>query len=88
MSVAGGGAESAKTLEEAIPITSTAILRQVEALCSTGSKSLGSARDLLHHLGSREGNAQAPVSQNDLTYPLPNYYISSSHNTYLCAMAS
>jgi len=83
MPVAGGGAESAKTLEEATSITSPAILRQIEALCTAGSGPTSSAQDLLDHLSSPAGNAQALLSHNDFTYPLPNYYISSSHNTYL-----
>jgi len=82
--VAGGGAESARTIGEAIQITSPAILRQIEAVSATGSGP--AARDLLDQLSSPAGNAQAPLSHNDFIYPLPNYYISSSHNTYLWVM--
>lgn len=46
-----------------------------------GSKSFFEV--LLSYLSSADATAQAPVHDNDLTYPLSNYFVSSSHNTYL-----
>lgn len=81
---AGGGVDSTVDQEKKLNITSPSILKHVEVLAST-DPSLGatSAQDLLDYLASPTGNAQSPPLDNDLSYPLPNYYISSSHNTYL-----
>ncbi|MCJ1439255.1 hypothetical protein MMC27_008647 [Xylographa pallens] len=38
---------------------------------------------LLGYMTSSECNIMRPFLGNDLTYPIPNYFISSSHNTYL-----
>lgn len=81
---AGGGVLSDDSQQAGVHITSPAILQHLEALSLAGITGPSSAyTDLLAHLASPEGNLQAPLQQNDLTYPLPNYYISSSHNTYL-----
>ncbi|KAI2610345.1 PLC-like phosphodiesterase [Hypoxylon fragiforme] len=37
----------------------------------------------LHYMTSATANAQAPPSDQDLSWPLASYFISSSHNTYL-----
>ncbi|KAK8068705.1 1-phosphatidylinositol 4-5-bisphosphate phosphodiesterase 1 [Apiospora phragmitis] len=37
----------------------------------------------LHYMTSSAADALAPVSTEDFTWPLNNYFISSSHNTYL-----
>ena len=38
---------------------------------------------LLKYMTSSECNIMRPLLGNDLTYPISNYFISSSHNTYL-----
>ncbi|MCJ1288450.1 hypothetical protein MMC26_007808 [Xylographa opegraphella] len=37
----------------------------------------------LGYMMSSECNIMRPLLENDLTYPMPSYFISSSHNTYL-----
>ncbi|KAI9695589.1 MAG: hypothetical protein M1820_008514 [Bogoriella megaspora] len=39
--------------------------------------------DLLKYFSSTESNALVPLKSQDLSLPLSNYFISSSHNTYL-----
>jgi hypothetical protein len=74
---AGGGVE---VLDKLIHIASASIIRHVEAISSEFSSP---TKDLLEQLSSAAGNAQAPPLYNDLSYAFPNYFISSSHNTYL-----
>ncbi|KAL8693205.1 MAG: hypothetical protein Q9218_001917 [Villophora microphyllina] len=38
---------------------------------------------LLQYLTSENGNVMATLGEQDLSYPLSNYFINSSHNTYL-----
>ncbi|MCJ1390545.1 hypothetical protein MMC18_003405 [Xylographa bjoerkii] len=38
---------------------------------------------LLRYMTSSECNIMRPLLENDLTHPIPSYFISSSHNTYL-----
>ena len=38
---------------------------------------------LLRYMTSSECNIMRPMLENDLTYPIPSYFVSSSHNTYL-----
>jgi Phosphatidylinositol-specific phospholipase C, X domain len=40
-------------------------------------------KTILEYFSSPTANAQAPLPEVDLTRPLPEYFISSSHNTYL-----
>jgi len=75
---AGGGVDSTVDQEKRLNLTSPSILKHVDALASTDT-----TQDILDYLSSPLGNAQAPPLSNDLSYPLPNYFISSSHNTYL-----
>ena len=39
--------------------------------------------DLLAYMDSEEGDAMMPLADTDLSYPISNYFINSSHNTYL-----
>ena len=39
--------------------------------------------DFLAFMTSPVSNAQGPLEEHDLTYPITNYFINSSHNTYL-----
>ncbi|KAI4256055.1 MAG: hypothetical protein L6R42_006423 [Xanthoria sp. 1 TBL-2021] len=40
-------------------------------------------KHLAEYLASPEGDAMMPLGDTDLTYPISNYFINSSHNTYL-----
>jgi hypothetical protein len=66
----------------------TAEFDQVESIETNNPDSPASATDdqtsnrLLRYLGSDEANAMAPVAL-DATHPISDYFISSSHNTYL-----
>jgi len=39
--------------------------------------------DFLTYMASSEGDAMAPPNPRDTSQPISNYFISSSHNTYL-----
>lgn len=80
------------------PSWSPAVLNQVRSLTNEfnqieniegdnvdfpGSQSFDTSTNrLLNYLASEESNAMAPVAL-DATHPISDYYISSSHNTYL-----
>lgn len=38
---------------------------------------------LAEYMASPEGDAMKPLANTDLSYPISNYFINSSHNTYL-----
>lgn len=40
-------------------------------------------KHLAEYLASPEGDAMMPLADTDLSYPISNYFINSSHNTYL-----
>lgn len=40
-------------------------------------------QDFMAFMASPVSNAQGPLEDNDLGYPITNYFINSSHNTYL-----
>ena len=40
-------------------------------------------KHLAEYLASPEGDAMMPLAETDLSYPISNYFINSSHNTYL-----
>lgn len=42
-----------------------------------------SFEQLLHYFSSPQASILGPIQNNDLSYPLSNYFISTSHNTYL-----
>jgi hypothetical protein len=43
----------------------------------------GSYADFSHYLSTIQSNALQPISSVNGSYPISNYFISSSHNTYL-----
>jgi hypothetical protein len=43
----------------------------------------GSFADFAHYLSTVQSNALQPIGPMDSAYPISNYFISSSHNTYL-----
>ncbi|KAL2212049.1 1-phosphatidylinositol-4,5-bisphosphate phosphodiesterase delta-1 [Sarocladium strictum] len=51
--------------------------------CTLLEKPSMDLRELLDYITSPSGNALEVAAIQDLTYPLSNYFISSSHNTYL-----
>ena len=48
-----------------------------------GDKPSWAFNDFLNYVTSPKFTALGPVHDNDLSYPISNYFISSSHNTYL-----
>ncbi|KIW07693.1 hypothetical protein, variant [Verruconis gallopava] len=48
-----------------------------------GSSKESTFEDFLQEMSSERSNALLPAQEQDLTHPLSNYFISSSHNTYL-----
>ncbi|KAL9593031.1 MAG: hypothetical protein Q9179_006151 [Wetmoreana sp. 5 TL-2023] len=40
-------------------------------------------KQFLKYITSEEGNAMSKLPEQDLSYPISNYFINSSHNTYL-----
>lgn len=47
------------------------------------SSSVLDMKQFLNYMISSEGNASETPTEQDLTYPISNYFINSSHNTYL-----
>ena len=47
------------------------------------SKDQNGLNEFLAYMASQSSNALGPPRSHDLDYPLSNYFISSSHNTYL-----
>ena len=50
---------------------------------SSPKKASPNLQAFLKYMSSQDSNAQAPLANVDLEYPLSSYFISSSHNTYL-----
>ncbi|KAL8860138.1 MAG: hypothetical protein Q9178_003402 [Gyalolechia marmorata] len=49
----------------------------------TSSHDSVNLEQLLEYMASPEGNVMKPLPDTDLSYPISNYFINSSHNTYL-----
>lgn len=62
---------------------SAGIIRHAKLAFSETKSSDGSFDAFLKHLADPATSASLPIA-NDTSHPLSHYFISSSHNTYLC----
>ena len=66
---------------------SDAFLRDIQCVPTNGAQSLDKPKndlgDFVKYMASPESNAMDTEPPTDLSYPISNYFISTSHNTYL-----
>jgi hypothetical protein len=81
---AGGGVS--KTTDPAsfhIDTFEPALIESLVAIHKHEEKNFPTLKEFLEYMGSDMSNACGKAPDQDLNHPLSNYFISSSHNTYL-----
>lgn len=78
---------SVQTLSPAMLEYSKVVFHESHTGSNAGESAVQALKDLdfsgfLHYLDSPESNAMASAS-SDLSHPLSDYFVSTSHNTYL-----
>lgn len=82
---AAGGGVSKRTDPASFRIDSfqNAVMDSLVTAYKTCEKDFASVKDFLVFMSSDKSNANGPFPNQDLDHSLSNYFISSSHNTYL-----
>lgn len=80
-----GGGVSKRTDPASFRIESyqSAVMDSLLTAFKDCEKDYPSMKDFLDFMSSDHSNASGPFPNQDLDHPLSNYFISSSHNTYL-----
>ena len=78
---AGGGATAQENEQNVIDTFSSTVMSYLKSI--TSNDKFLDFETFLKYMASRDANAQGPPPESDLQYTLSNYFISSSHNTYL-----
>jgi hypothetical protein len=80
-----GGGVSKKTDPASFHIESfqNAVMESLVTAYKGCEKDFPSMKEFLEFMGSNKSNANGPFPNQDLDHSLSNYFISSSHNTYL-----
>lgn len=60
-----------------------ASIQGVDDGSSTAAHEIKTFPDILSYMDSPDASAMAPMGEQDLSLPLPSYFVNSSHNTYL-----
>lgn len=60
-----------------------AYIQGEEDIPSAAAKEIKTFPDMLSYISQPEASAMAPLGEQDVSLPLPSYFVNSSHNTYL-----
>ncbi|KAL8776968.1 MAG: hypothetical protein Q9213_008065 [Squamulea squamosa] len=71
--------------QDALPVTPSHEPAQLQAPPTQAHPAFAplELKNLVDYMTSPEGNAMMPLEEIDLSFPISNYFINSSHNTYL-----